>query len=187
MYKSKLSKKNKKVLFSLFFILAIIIITLGIRIYKNFSEKPKEQVNKEIHDYSPELANIQSKSFYVYDINEKKALFAKNEHDQLPLASITKLMSGLIITANLPSANTVTISESDIENGQGSNGLFVGEKWDTKDLLNFSLIMSSNSGIYALARTLNEYKGDNSSTTIELMNEKAKALLIADILPALPR
>lgn len=166
-------RKNKRVLFLLFFILAIILVVLGVRIFANNSEKIKEQTAKETHDYSPELSNVAAKSYYVYDVNEKKVLFAKNEHQELPLASITKLMSGLIISTDLPATSTVIISKSDINKGEGSNGLFAGEKWEAKDLLNFSLIMSSNTGIYALADALNAYLGGNSSTTINLMNQKA--------------
>ena len=169
-------KKKKRVFLPLFFVLVIIVIVLGIRISQDIAEKQNIRPAKEVRDYSPELSDIQAKSFYVYDVTENKVLFAKNEHEQLPLASITKLMSGLIIATNLPSTSTVTISKADIESGEGSNGLFVGEKWDIKNLLNFSLIMSSNSGIYALARTLDESRGINSSTTLDLMNAKAKIL-----------
>jgi len=175
-------KKSKRVFVPLFFVLFIILIILTIRIYRSVVERPSDQPVKETHDYSPELVDIQAKSFYVYDIDQKKVLFTKNEHEQLALASITKLMSGLIIATNLPSTSTVIISKADIDNGEGSNGLFVGEKWDVKDLLNFSLIMSSNSGIYALSRSLNTYEGVYGSTTIDLMNAKAKVLGLSNTL-----
>ena len=103
-------------------------------------------------------------------------IFAKNEHEELPLASITKLMSGLIVSTMLPSTSTVTVTQKDINEGEGSNGLLVGEKWSAKNLLNFSLIMSSNTGMYALADALSAYLHGNSSTTVNLMNEKTKQL-----------
>jgi len=179
MYQRRLSKRNKKVLYLLFCVLAVVLIVLGIRIYQAIFPRSPAQIPKEAHDYSPELANVQAKSFYVYDMNEKKMLFAKNEHMELPLASVTKLMSGLIVMANLPATSSVTVSKTDIEKGEGTNGLYAGEKWDASDLLNFSLIMSSNTGIYALADALNAREA-NGSTTIDLMNEKAKQLGLAN-------
>ncbi len=178
MDEEKILNRNEIILFSLFFILAIIIVILGVRIFTNTSEKNKQTAN-ETYDYSPELASIQAKSFYVYDVNGKKALFAKNEHEQLPIASITKLMSGLIITENLPATSTIVISKEDIAE-EGDTGLLSGEKWSAVDLLDFSLMSSSNDGIHALSRTLNEYEGERSSSTIDLMNKKAKTLELAN-------
>lgn len=162
-------------MFFLFFILAVVLVALIISIFGIFSHK-HELPAKPAHDYSPELAGIQAKSYYVYDVDEKKMIFAKNEHEELPLASITKLMSGLIVSTMLPATSTVTITQEDINEGEGSNGLFAGERWEAKNLLNFSLIMSSNTGMYALSDALNAYLDGNGSTTIDLMNAKAKQL-----------
>ncbi len=178
-YKKKLSKRNKRILFIVFFLLAIILVILGVRIFGSIRQKP-QQPAQEAHDYSPELAAVLAKSFYVYDMSEKKVLFAKNEHEELPLASITKLMSGLIISTTLPATSTVTVTENDLIRGEDTNGLFAGEKWEAENLLNFSLIMSSNTGIYALSDALNSYLGGNGSTTIDLMNQKARELGLTD-------
>jgi D-alanyl-D-alanine carboxypeptidase len=127
-------------------------------------------------DYSPELAGIQAKAYYVYDLDENKVLFAKDEHEELPLASVTKLMSGLVIMNNLPASTIVNIRAVDL--GYDGNGgkLVVGEKWNPQSLLNYSLIMSSNDGIMALARTLDAYEGQNASDTVALMNHEAEII-----------
>jgi D-alanyl-D-alanine carboxypeptidase len=134
------------------------------------------QVASSTHDYSPELAGIQAKAYFVYDLTENKVLFAKNEQEQLPLASVTKLMAGFVIMNNLPVSTTVSIESSDL--GYDGNGgkLLIGEKWTPQSLLNFSLIMSSNDGIMALSRTLDTYEGQNASNTVALMNHEAQVL-----------
>ena len=63
---------------------------------------------------------------------------------------------------------------------EGDSGLVVGEKWKLKDLLDFSLIISSNDGIYAVAEALNEYGSASGNDAISLMNKKAKDLGLND-------
>jgi len=130
-------------------------------------------------DYSEILNNIQARSFYVYDVNEQKVLFAKNEHEKLPLASITKLMTGLVAIDVMPDTTIIDINKDAIMQ-EGDSGLIVGEKWTLKDLLDFSLISSSNDGIYAIADALNNYESTNGADVISLMNTKAKNLGLND-------
>ncbi len=158
------------------FILIIIYI-----LYLFFSAKSETTVSTQntsttTKDYSLELSSIEAKSYYVYDINEDKVIFEKSEHDRLPLASITKLMSGFIILDILPGDSTVTIDRSDTALGSGT-GLIVGEKWKLKDLLDFSLINSSNDGIHALSRT---FDAVYATQTVDLMNQRARDLGLKD-------
>ncbi len=161
--------------FIIFFLIAIFVF------YILFSPKT-EHVTVEsvatttIKDFTKELAGIEAKSFYVYDVNENEEIFSKNAHDKLPLASITKLMSGLIVLDVLPVNSIITIDKSDTALGSGT-GLIVGEKWKLKDLLDFSLINSSNDGIHALSRTFDEAYG---TETVKLMNDKARDFGLVD-------
>jgi D-alanyl-D-alanine carboxypeptidase (penicillin-binding protein 5/6) len=92
-------------------------------------------------------------------------------------------MSGLVFMDVLPSDTTVTINESDIaldaDNGL-SDSFLPGEKWNLKDLLDFSLIMSSNGGIHAIASVFNNYEAPNNTDIIEMMNDKAASLGLKD-------
>ena len=65
------------------------------------SIKTDQVIEKKVIDYQPVLDSIEAKSFYVYDILEQKVIFSKDEHLKLPLASITKLMSGLVVLASV--------------------------------------------------------------------------------------
>lgn len=128
------------------------------------------------YDYSAELSQIEAKSFYVYDIDSNQVLFSKNEHEKLPLASITKLMTGFVALDVVPDTSTVKITEDDIALGSGT-GLVVGESWKLRDLLNFSLISSSNDGMHAIASLVDSAKGVD---IINLMNDRAKNLGLND-------
>ena len=55
-----------------------------------------------------------------------------------------------------------------------------GEKWNLKDLLDFSLIISSNGGIHAIASAFNSYETINSKNILDAMNQKAKFIGLED-------
>ncbi|MBU6370531.1 MAG: D-alanyl-D-alanine carboxypeptidase [Patescibacteria group bacterium] len=161
----------------------MLIVALSILAARLFGtpEKPAaEKAHMQAAAYPPEFADIQAKAFYVYDVNAGTAIFEKNATATLPLASITKLMTTLVIAGNLPASSTATITRNDLVRGEDTNGLIAGEKWKAEDLLDFSLIMSSNTGMYALADALNAHLGGDASTTIHLMNAKARELGFSD-------
>ena len=164
-----LNKNRIIILVAIFFI----VFFIGSSLFSKKSSKLQEI--KVVLDYSETLQKIEAKSFYVYDILNQKALFSKDEYLGLPLASITKLMSGFIILDMLPRTTIVTINMKDILQ-EGDSGLVVGEKWKLKPLLDFSLISSSNDGIHALSRTLDEYEQTNNKETVQLMNDGAEKI-----------
>jgi serine-type D-Ala-D-Ala carboxypeptidase (penicillin-binding protein 5/6) len=96
---------------------------------------------------------LEAKAVYVYDIRTKTVLFAKNENSRLPLASLTKVMSALVAEDASPLYGTITISEDALK-AEGDSGLLENEEWSLKDLLDFSLITSSNDGMRAIALSL---------------------------------
>jgi D-alanyl-D-alanine carboxypeptidase (penicillin-binding protein 5/6) len=88
-------------------------------------------------------------------------------------------MSGLVVMDVLPDNTIVTINRDDIAM-EGDSGLAIGEKWKLKDLLDFSLIESSNDGMHAISSALNSYETINNADTIQMMNEKAVSLGMKD-------
>ncbi len=94
--------------------------------------------------------DLQAKAAYVYDLKEGKVLYAKNENAPLPLASLTKIMTAMVATELLPNTSTITIHADDLKQ-DGDNGLFLWEKWNFRDLLDFTMTVSSNDGAHAIA------------------------------------
>lgn len=117
---------------------------------------------------------ISAKAAIVLDPQTGEIIYSKNINQAMPLASITKIMTALVAEEliPLPEATTVTITKEDLR-PEGDSGLIVGQTWKLKDLINFSLISSSNDGIHAVARTAGEIA---KTDFIAAMNRRAKEL-----------
>jgi D-alanyl-D-alanine carboxypeptidase len=129
-----------------------------------------------------ETVQIEALSAVVLDLNSGKVIFEKNSNEPRPLASITKIMTALTATDILPAGTVVTVDKRFISE-EGDSGLYSNEKWRLQDLLDFSLVSSSNDGIAAIAGAAGSII-DLSSDNIEInhedfiskMNEKAKEI-----------
>ena len=119
----------------------------------------------------------------VYDVKKGDILFHKNAGKQLPLASITKLMLVSIANEVLSPDTPVTITARALSR-EGDSGLFENEVWRAQDLMDFTLIESSNDGAEALAeasegRIRSKYiNAPSTGSAIWRMNEKAFELAL---------
>lgn len=91
-----------------------------------------------------------AKAAYVYDINSKKTIYSFNAEESLPLASLTKLMTALTAADLVPSYTVVKIKKEFLTSTTG-NELYADEEWKLEDLINYSLLISSNEGSKAIA------------------------------------
>jgi D-alanyl-D-alanine endopeptidase (penicillin-binding protein 7) len=122
--------------------------------------------------------SLKSNAALVVDQETNEVLFKKNEGAVLPIASLTKLMTGLVLTeANLPMDEMVTITQDDVDTEKGSSSrLRVGTELSRGDLLHLALMSSENRAAHALGRT---YPA-GLSEFVRLMNAKAQALGMKD-------
>lgn len=123
---------------------------------------------------SPKLS-LTGKAAYAEDLQTGKVLFEKNADAQLPLASLTKLMTALVASDVLEDDDIVTISK-DALTPEGDSGFLLGEKWRAKNLIDFTLVTSSNDGAHALALATEKKKNELPEMFIQHMNEKAVSL-----------
>jgi serine-type D-Ala-D-Ala carboxypeptidase (penicillin-binding protein 5/6) len=93
--------------------------------------------------------DIQALSVYVYDVRANKVIFSKSEKAQLPIASITKIATAFAALELLGQDSTVEITPEALLT-EGDSGLLVGESWNTRELVKFMLIASSNDAARAL-------------------------------------
>jgi D-alanyl-D-alanine carboxypeptidase (penicillin-binding protein 5/6) len=130
---------------------------------------------------------LEAKSVYVFDVENKKPLYSYNENEKLPIASITKMMTAIVATDLIPESTVVTIDKNDIEE-EGDSGLFVGEKWRLADIIDFTLTTSSNDGASAIATVAgslgqNAYgksSVESKRNFVAKMNEKTKEIGLVD-------
>ncbi len=121
---------------------------------------------------------LKSSVALVIDQDTREVLFRKNEQAVLPIASLTKLMTGLIIIdAKLPMDEMIAISQDDVDTEKGSHSrLKVGTELSRGELMHLALMSSENRAANALGRS---FPG-GLATFVRLMNEKARALGMAD-------
>jgi D-alanyl-D-alanine endopeptidase (penicillin-binding protein 7) len=107
-----------------------------------------------LHAVSDPL-DLRSSVALVIDQDTHEVLLRKNDSAVLPIASLTKLMTGLVIAeANLPSAEMITITQADVDTEKGSSSrLAVGSVLSRGDLLHLALMSSENRAAHALGRT----------------------------------
>lgn len=114
----------------------------------------------------------------VVDQQTNEVLFSKNDSAVLPIASLTKLMTGLVITdANLSMEEPLTITQDDVDTFKNSRSrLAVGSTLTRGELMHLALMSSENRAAHALGRT---FPGGLDSF-VRLMNSKARELGMRD-------
>jgi D-alanyl-D-alanine carboxypeptidase len=125
---------------------------------------------------------ITAQSAYVWDLNNQKALYKKDESTQLPLASLTKLMTALLAQEILDEDDTVTIDALSIKQ-DGDSGLREGEVFNRLSLSDMVLMSSSNDGAFALASAAGKILTPNSdgpTTFVHAMNIRTKEIGLSD-------
>ncbi|GAA4341914.1 D-alanyl-D-alanine endopeptidase [Variovorax defluvii] len=122
--------------------------------------------------------DLKSSVALVIDQDTREVLFSKNDNVVLPIASLTKLMTGLLISeARLPTDELITITQDDVDTEKGSRSrLTVGSTLSRGELLHLALMSSENRAAHALGRT---YPG-GLDTFVSVMNAKAKMLGMKD-------
>ena len=120
-----------------------------------------------------ENLQISASSAVVMDVQSDSFILEKNSEQVWPIASISKLMSVLVLLEDLKIDldDTYVLKASDRRNG-GRDYLFQGDEVANKDLLALALISSDNTAVIALISSA----GLSEDEFVKLMNTKAKNL-----------
>jgi D-alanyl-D-alanine endopeptidase (penicillin-binding protein 7) len=121
---------------------------------------------------------LRSNIAYVIDQNTSETLFDKNSRAVVPIASITKLMTSMVVLdSKLPLTDQIEVSDDDrdFEKHTGSR-LSVGSVLSREDMLHIALMASENRAAAALSR----YYPGGRPAFLAAMNAKAKALGMTD-------
>jgi D-alanyl-D-alanine endopeptidase (penicillin-binding protein 7) len=130
-----------------------------------------------LHD-TPDALALRSSVAYVVDQNTGESLFDKNSRAVVPIASITKLMTSMVVLdskAPLTEQIEVTDEDRDYIKNTGSR-LAVGSVLSREDMLHIALMASENRAAAALSR----YFPGGRPAFIAAMNAKAKQLGMTD-------
>jgi D-alanyl-D-alanine endopeptidase (penicillin-binding protein 7) len=127
---------------------------------------------------TPDALMLRSSVAYVVDQNSSEPLFDKNSRAVVPIASITKLMTAMVVLdskAAMTDQIEVTDEDRDYEKNTGSR-LSVGSVLSREDMLHIALMASENRAAAALSR----YFPGGRPAFLAAMNAKAKALGMND-------
>lgn len=174
--------KKNCILFSLIFILisfAFFCFAKDSGAFISSSENSNSQISinqeeilkpfKKASSQEPQLNINSGFSVYLGDKKEK-VLYDFNSQDSLPIASLTKLTSAVVVMENYNLSDSVTVDADSVSTFGTAGQLKAGDIFTVKDLLYIMLIESSNDAAECLANIMGRDK------FIFLMNQKAKEL-----------
>ena len=129
---------------------------------------------------TPAEPDVMAAAAVVVELSSGTILWGRNIHAPRAPASVTKMMTALVVADRAALDTNVTIQESDLV-GESSMGLTSGETVTVEALLYGLLLPSGNDAATALARTLGTQPGDTTPAQsvqhfVGMMNAKAKAL-----------
>lgn len=118
--------------------------------------------------------SLKSSSALVLDQGSGEVIYGKNPRAIVPIASLTKLMTAMVVLdADLDLRETITITDDDVDWLRGSHSrLRVGAALSRDDMLRLALMASENRAASALSRA---YPGGRDAF-VRAMNAKARAL-----------
>ncbi|HEY0858484.1 MAG TPA: D-alanyl-D-alanine endopeptidase [Albitalea sp.] len=127
---------------------------------------------------TPDPLDLKSGVALILDQDTDEVLFSKNSQAVLPIASITKLMTAVVVTeAQLPLDEVLTITQDDVDTEKNSGSrLRVGTRLTRGEMLHLALMASENRAANALGR---HYPG-GADAFVAAMNRKALQLGMAD-------
>lgn len=145
------------------------------------AEQQKPMV-KSTYTWKPDLQNIVPSITQKPDISAKGALainldsddvyFAKDAIRKLPMASITKIMTAILVLENNKLDDIFTVSEKAAATGENSMGVLAGEKYTVNELLWGLFLHSGNDA----AETIAENVAGSRQAFIDQMNKRASEL-----------
>lgn len=122
---------------------------------------------------------LEARSAYVLDMQTGKLMYEKNSLEVMPLASLAKLLTALILEERAQEGALIPLSRDAILQDE-SEGLRAGDKLTKEDLIDFMLTASSNDAAFAAGEFIGAAESGNErarvSKFIALMNEKGREL-----------
>ncbi|GMQ93890.1 MAG: D-alanyl-D-alanine carboxypeptidase DacB [Acidimicrobiia bacterium] len=122
---------------------------------------------------APEIPKLTAERWITYDADADVVLASWNANDRSSMASVTKVMTAMIVLDNADLGTIVTIP-SFATGARGSvAGLVTGEQWTVGDLLIAMLVRSGNDAALTLAYHVG---GESISSFVDMMNAEASGL-----------
>ncbi len=157
-----------------------VLLGLSVGLMNVQAETKEPQKNEENTKNNADLAKS-AKAAYLMEYSSGKMIYAKNEHEKLYPASMTKMMGLLLIYEALNDGklkwdDVVTTSEHAASMGGSQVFLEVNEQMSVRDMVKSICIASANDAMVAMAEKI----GGTHEHFVQLMNDKAKQLQLKE-------
>lgn len=153
-------------------VIAIIVVNL---VFSNFIFAQNILTNNSLEKKEILFEKMEAPNLLIGDISTEKIIYEKNAEQKIYPASVTKLLTALLVIENCELDEIVTVSENavfSVPSGYVNANLQVGEQLTVEDLLYVMLIPSANDAANALA----EHVGGSIESFGAMMNSRAKEL-----------
>lgn len=139
----------------------------------SFKDEPRRVLSLK-----PSLLKVRSHVALVFDEQTQRPIYDKHGQVVMPIASITKLMTAMVVLdAHLPMDQEITVDEDHLNKiKRAKSRLRIGTTLTRGEMLRLALMASENRAALALARS---YPG-GTAALVAAMNAKARALGMAD-------
>ena len=137
------------------------VLLAGIAYAAPFLQKKEVEPEPIVEAPKPDAfaaMRIQGKAAIVYDLKTGETLYAENAEAQLPLASLTKLLTVFAGVTTLSDTSIVTITDTALA-AEGESGLMAGETFLFRDAAELALVASSNDAAAAIAEAAQKKRG----------------------------
>ncbi len=162
---------------ALIFLLITTILTLYLTVSVSADMATSVQTSGEVSEPVNAELSITAKSAILMDYNTGTVLFEKNSTESLPPASVTKVMTLLLVMEAIEKGqihleDDITVSE--YAAGMGGSQIFLeaGEQMKAEDMIKSIVIASANDAAVAMAEAV----AGSEASFVALMNERAKSL-----------
>ena len=118
------------------------------------------------------VPEISAKAVLIRDIGSGTAIYERNAAEKLPIASLTKLMTALVVIEQVPLEEEVEILAEDLNTAPFRLNFSPGERLTVRELLSAMLVSSANDAALALAR----HTSGSRQNFVTAMNDKARVL-----------
>lgn len=138
----------------------------------DFPDAPDKKIYVPVQTEGAAPLTIKARAVLVRDRDSKTVMFEKNPSAILPIASLTKLMTAIVVSKKTGLDDIVEIQTEDLAVPEYRADLAAGEKISVRNLLAAMLVASANDAAMALAR----HTGSGVPEFVTAMNREAKRL-----------
>ncbi len=187
--KKKTGEWSSKRFFLSFAVLGLVLVFGGAFLVFSTEEEPEEEILEEVEEKEPyprKINEIERKvpvvagAYSVYYKNgEETVLYEDNADTSLPIASISKIMTALVVFEEYDLQETVQVSEHEIVSRTEFRDFRAWGGTKIEEMVHQMLVESNNSGAFALALISDRFlkkEGDPVDNFVAEMNAKAEEI-----------